>query len=317
MKILKQLLYPGLIALLGFLPFKEVKSCDVCALFSGATPNILKNRAGVYFRYRSFSGLYNGTSYQKTSHFPDGFPIPTPGSPVQVTEQYASSTFYGRWFFKPRWNVQMQLPLVYNSASIGDYSKSIGGLGDANVMVNAAVVDQADESQSLQVFLGAGIKLPTGAKFSEITDYLEWYELQGTTGSIDALFRADVSWRSNKFGLISSNLFRLNTADKHEMRFGNFLNMTANAFYLVDLADAKFQLMPAAGAFLESYSGRTLYGEQISDTGGSTLFATASVSLFLNSVAIRTEIQIPVWQDLNGIQMLSNPAGVVDISYNF
>ena len=65
-------------------------------------------------------------------------------------------------------------------------------------MVNAAVVDQADENQAIQVFLGAGIKLPTGARFSEITDYLEWYELQGTTGSWDALFRADLSWRRNQ-----------------------------------------------------------------------------------------------------------------------
>ena len=84
MKISKHLFIAGLIALLGLLPSKEVKACDVCALFSGATPNILKNRAGLFFRYRSFGGLYDGTSYQKTSHFPGGLPIPTPENPVNI-----------------------------------------------------------------------------------------------------------------------------------------------------------------------------------------------------------------------------------------
>ena len=120
-----------------------------------------------------------------------------------------------------------------------------------------------------------------------------------------------------KFGIINSNLFRLNTADKHEMRFGNFLNVTANAFYLVDLAEAKYQLMPTLGTFLESYSGRELYGLEILNTGGTTLFTTAGVTVFVNAIAHRAELQIPVWQKLNGVQMLSNSAGIVDISYNF
>ncbi len=317
MNISKKLLLAAAMSLLAFLPVQEVKACDVCAMFSGATPNILKNRAGLYFRYRSFDGLYDGLNFQKTSHFPDGVPIPTPDNPALVKEQYASSIFYGRWFFKPRWNVQLQLPLVYNTASVGDFTQSIGGLGDANIMVNAAVVDIASEKQSIQLFLGAGIKLPTGAKFREIADYLEWYELQGTTGSWDALFRADLSWRRNKFGIISSNMFRLNTADKHEMRFGNFLNITTNAFYLVDLSEAKYQLMPSAGAFLEMYSGREHYRLEVLDTGGSTLFGTVGITLFLNKVALRAELQVPVWQKLSGVQMLSNPVGIVDISYNF
>ena len=234
-----------------------------------------------------------------------------------IREHFASSVLYGRWFLAPRWNIQAQLPFVYNSATVGDFSQSIGGLGDANVMASYTLVDQADEISALQVFVGAGLKLPTGAKFPDILDYLEWYELQGTTGSWDPMFRADLSWRKNKTGIVASNLFRWNMQDKHQMRFGNFYNLTANAFYLVDIAQGTKQLMPAGGFFLEAYSGRTLYGEQIANTGGTTLFGSASLTLFLNAIAIRGEVQVPVVQKLNGVQMLSNPVPMVDISYNF
>jgi|GEM_PF-1289161 len=314
-----KILWTAIITLLISSPPMQVQACDVCALFSGATPNVLKNRVGVFFRYRSFSGLYDGVSFGKNrvEHYPGGFPQPTSENPVRIQEHYATSILYGRWFFQPRWNVQLQVPTVYNAATVGDFKQAIGGLGDINAMVSHTLIDQSEEDKAFQLFLGAGVKLPTGTRFSEITDYLEWFELQGTSGSIDGLIRLDASWRKNKWGLLASNLFRLNTPDKHEIRFGNFLNVSANAFYIKDMAQGRFQLMPTGGFFLEHYAGRSIYGDAIPDTGGTTLFATAGATFFLNAFALRSELQVPVVQQLNGVQMLSRSAITVDISYNF
>ena len=71
------------------------------------------------------------------------------------------------------------------------------------------------------------------------------------------------------------------------------------------------------GFFIESYSGRTYQGLEVPNTGGTSIFGTASVSLFLNAIAIRGEVQLPVIEKLNGVQMWSKPVPMVDISYNF
>lgn len=311
----------GLLLAAALLSPRQARACDGCALFASVTPDASRNQAGLFFRYRAFSGLNyapDGGS-NKTQHYPGsgaghGFDPEEAGNPV---ETFATTRAFCRYFLTTRLYAQIELPLVANAYRDAQHQKNLAGLGDITLTAGYEIANSAKGDRAFQMFASAGIKLPTGRRFQNQADKRDWFDLQGSTESLDFLTGLQATWRKNKFGWQANALYRINTTSPGAMRFGNFLNLRAQAISLLPIKGGKLQLMPFAGGMLENYSGRYFLGNRIYGTGGSTALAVAGLSLFTQRLAIQPEVQLPIYQDLNDLQLLGRTAATLQVSVMF
>ncbi len=299
----------------------SVVACDICAMFSAVTPNAQNNLVGLYFRHRAFNRWNHSLEegFGKTQHYPStgqvaGF---SPTDDAYHSESFTSLTLHGRWFFTPQWFVQAQLPFQYNRMTTDAWQIYRVNVGDANVMVSRAILNREIKGHFWRIFGGVGLKMPTGSRYQDPSTYRELFEMQGTTGSWDVQSRLEIAWRRSSHGVMGDVSYRINTADRQQIRYGNFFNARASAFYLIDIKKGLFRLMPQGGLFLEHYAGRFWQGEALPNVGGTSLFATLGAGWFGERMNLRPEVQIPVLQDLHGDQLLSRTALTMDWSINF
>lgn len=322
MNDIKMLRWTGtMIALLVFIfSSTQTVACDSCALFDGVTPNANRNRAGLHFRYRSFRNwngtLPSGTGTNKTQHLTDGL-VPEAGSAAANGSEFFTTTrAYARWFFAKRWFTQLEVPIVVNGIRDGN-SYTFSGLADISCLVGFELLNKQYEKHAFQVFLVGGVKLPIGMRESSQTSYVDNFELQGTTGSTDVLGRIQASWRTGKLGIQSTLSYRINNRNGLDMRYGNFLNANLNGFYLIDWDTRILRVMPYAGAFLESFTGLYSGESRTYGIGGTILSASIGASFFWDRISIQPEVQLPVVQHLNDLQLKAQPVLSVDLSYYF
>lgn len=306
-----------LLLFLGISP-KQAFACDACGLFSGVTPMDLKSQAGLYFRYRPFSGLNIDPTpgSGKTSHIP-GEGEHVEGESLDYRENYHRIALNVRWFFSDRWNLQGSLPFTANNERWPGDSKSGAGMGDATLVLNRGLIVNDEGDHSFRLFLGGGVKLPTGWRFQGFTDRIDFIDIQGSTESLDFIAQSEVSWRFGDNGFMGNVICRFNTTNSNGIRYGNFYNANLNYFRKIDLPRWGATLMPYAGGYFEAYAGRFRNEEIRSGTGGKMIFANTGVHFFVGKMGIRPEVKIPLWQKLKGVQIKSRAIASLNFDYFF
>ena len=301
-----------------------VWACDACGLFSGVTPMDLKSQAGLYFRYRTFHGLNTnyysgpGNGSNKTLHAPSEHPGPKPdGYSPDIRESYYRVAANLRWFLKDRWNLQASLPVTSNFEQYGASRKSGKGYGDISAMLNYGLLIGENDQQAWRVFVGAGLKLPSGWRFRRQKDRENFTDIQGGTGSLDFLLQVQGSWRIGNNGLTANVMTRINTRNSEQVRYGNFHNVNLNIFHQFDLLALNSRLLVYTGGYLEHFSGRFDQGERQTNTGGTTLFSNIGLNWFVDRYSFRPQVQLPVLQKLNGVQLLNQPIVSFEASIAF
>lgn len=324
MKIKMELRYGalGMLLWLGLWAPPQAKACDGCALFAGVTPDAARNQVGLFFRHRTFSGLnYNPTAgTNKTDHFPVdggfGHSVDDEGH-ASAKETFLTLRAFGRYFITTKLYAQIEIPFVSNAYHESGQKLGMTGLGDITLTAGYELFNAVKGDRVFQAFAAAGVKLPTGRRFPTLAEKLDWFDLQGSTESFDVQTSLQATWRKGKFGWQAFGMYRINTAASNGMRFGNFLNARAQGFGLFDLKEGAIQLMPYLGGYLEDYSGRYFGDSQVYGTGGTALALVSGVTFFTSRISIQPEIQIPLWQDLDDIQLLGRTVPTVQATYMF
>jgi hypothetical protein len=187
------------------------------------------------------------------------------------------------------------------------------GLGDAVLMANFSLFNNEKNNSLLN--LVAGIKLPTG-----ITDFKNpegesaEVTIQPGSGSTDFIFRA--SYMQNlaslpalfgseysAFPLSVSANYKLNTKGTDDYVFGNELMLhLSTSFRFIKQAAL---LLQVNGRFQEK-ADPGLTGEPAENTGGKWIFVSPGLNFFLmDGLSLYGYYQIPVYQNVNGIQQAS------------
>lgn len=284
-------------------------SCDLCNLYLGLNPQYNNNQVGLRFRYRQAAGLHShehtGSSTTPHSH-----------ASMYVTDRYLSSELYARIYLNPKWVAFATLPYAVNMQEMqGEGTSSINGFGDLPLLVQRQLFNRprTDSSEfGHRMFLGAGVKLPTGKWDLEANDDPH---IQPGTGSCDGLIVASYLAQWKKWGLAADLNLRLSTANRDDYRFGNRLNGTLSLFY--GLPKGKWTFMPTLGGYVEA-GGRDLSDHVfLQSSGGWTAFGTGGLEAYRGRMSYALNSQVPFLQGLNGQQPLPQVrfAGSVGVAF--
>ena len=201
---------------------------------------------------------------------------------------------------------------------------NFSGVGD--VVVHGTYVLQQSMDPEVPYFaLTAGVKLPTGAtnKSNERGEQAE-VTIQPGTGSFDGV--ASLNGRFNlgtvkslnglyTFLPLTSNItVRVNGKGKNDYRIGN--EIVASFGTSVEL-DQRFRLLLQFNARSMGHSDVGATDEESSHTGGTWIFLTPGIgSELFSNINLFVYAQIPLYQNVNGVQQVAGVNVQAGISYN-
>lgn len=166
----------------------------------------------------------------------------------------------------------------------------------------------------LGLAVGGGVKLPTGSFEEENSGTRLSIDLQPGTGAADLLL-----WGHFLYGLPSISmsfnanfLYRYAGVNLDSYRYGDeFLTSINGSYAFADFIALNLQLR---GRFAEKdyWNGRFL-----PSTGGTYIDLTPGLIYYEGSFALRVFVQVPVYRNVQGIQLAVNEMLGTEISYIF
>ena len=281
-------------------------ACDICGCssgnyFVGPFPWFHKHFVGVRYTFRSFHSIVKNDVTQFSKDF------------------YQTAEIWGGWNIGKKWQVLAFLPYNINRQASDDGALKSNALGDATLIVNYNLLSNKTTSKSgsgvsQQLWIGAGLKLPTGKFSADPDDFIPSANNQTGTGTVDVLLNTIYSLRIDKWGVSSNISYKINQ-DADNYQFGNRFN--ASAFVFRSIATPKATFNPNAGLLYENLKANKFESLKVADTGGNALFAAAGVETNLNKIAIGFNAQIPVSQNLSNNQTTARLRGMLHITYAF
>ncbi len=285
---------------------QQMQACDLCGcnsgnFFIGPFPQF--NRYFFGLRY-SLEG-YNTVLNSDHSQFSDDF--------FQTTELLAGLRI------KDRWQLLMSMPYHFYQSNSDDGSSKSNGLGDLSLIGNYNLLDKKYLNKDTvtvfqQLWIGGGVKLPTGAYSVDTSELVSSANIQPGTGSVDFLMNLIYSYQIKSWGLNFNASYRINEIARH-YKFGNRLNLSTFAFR--NFHAGKVTISPNIGLMVEHLSPNSSYNETVTDTGGNIVLTALGSEFRMNDFAFGANIQIPAYSDLSGGQTSAKPRAMCHVSYMF
>jgi hypothetical protein len=132
----------------------------------------------------------------------------------------------------------------------------------------------------------------------------------------------------SKFGFFTTNRYYISLKSKDPQtlvsgsqpelayhRFGNRFSSTNFVFYTI--GDYLWKLIPKVGLHYENIQKDYLNGEELEDLGGSSLFLTAGIDVKFKDFTLLTDFRSPIYQNLNGEQLLNVGRLNMGLLYSF
>ncbi len=277
--------------------------CDLCGCYLGIDPNYNLSTAGFRYRYRGFTGVSNIASVNVDHE-----------SPAGQKEKYNTYEIWGRYYITPKLQLSASLPLGNNN--IG--GERFSGLGDLNVQLQYHIFNtnlQANTKFRNRLFLGGGIKFPTGKYNEKSSDGDIEPHFQAGTGSFDYILLATYLAKMNKVGLSTDVVYKMNTKNSNDYKFGNEFNLDASLFYEIVTKGVVF--LPNAGVYFEQAPEGEMSGVPDPSSGGNVLFGSFGIDLSISKITLKLSYQAPISQKLNGGQPENDGRFISGFGFSF
>lgn len=335
MKLLRLPLY-ATVSAVACLISAEVMACASCGCtlsaewdnlnFSGDTGFKLDLR----YDYVNQDQLRSGTG---TISAADASQRLNRGEPQEV-EEYTKNNYVTAgvdYVFNQNWAVNLQLPYIDRSHSTlgeasdgttagaggGQYKSDISELGDIKLIGR-----YQGFSEQHNVGLMFGIKLPTGKhdKYGTSTDptapepVLIDPGLQPGTGTTDAIFGIYyVDSLSKNWDYFAQGIMQKAFNEHKDYRPGDSVNVNLGVRYL-EFAGFTPQLqLNARNVERDSGDNADIYS-----TGGTLVYLSPGVSVPINKQAsVYGFVQLPIYQDVNGVQLTPRYTASLGARYSF
>ena len=294
--------------LLGILCFSLLQTfaCDICGCssgnyFIGLLPQFRKHFIGTRYTFRSYTSHVAGDASQFSHDF------------------YQTVELWGGMNVGRKWQVMAFVPYNINKQNSDDGLNHSSGLGDITVIGNYKLLDTRTGTKkgdwlSQQLFIGGGVKLPTGKFAADPEDIIPDANNQPGTGSVDFLADALYSIHVGDWGVNSSVSYKINESAE-DFHFGNRFNASAFAFH--SFTGLKTTLNPNVGLLYERLDANKLKNEKVADTGGQALLAAAGLEMNIAKVAFGVNAQLPIAQNLSNGQTHNKVRGMAHVTLLF
>lgn len=247
--------------------------------------------------------------------------------------KYTLTAGYG---FTPAFKAFVSVPYVRNTM---DMTRSMGmmgwmdhtmapvsGLGDITVMGLYRLLTDRELRPTSALTLGFGIKTASGDATEKKTngEYVHAH-MQAGTGSWDPLLSLIYTKMANPVLLQADAVYQYTTKNRENYEYGDSLALNFTGKYAVVRAfnvTAGLTYLHVGKAEDPDHAYNPNPGTSLMDdpanTGGNSLWFSPGVQAFpLAGSALDLKVQIPVWERVNGVQLVSSYRIVTSLSYNF
>jgi hypothetical protein len=284
-------------------------ACDLCGCSNGGAyfgimPQVGRQFVGVRYRTSSFDSHLN--------------------SMLRTREQFQSAELWGRFYPIKRLQVLAFVPYFFNQQNEVNTGRqvSLQGLSDITALASYNVFNTFWDStytgrMNHSLLLGGGIKLPTGRYKYDIGDLSNVANpnFQLGTGSTDFLLTVLYSMRLGNWGWNTDFVYKLNTTNSNQYRFGNRLTTSSLVFYVKEIGN--LTLMPNAGLYAEIAAQDQHRGTHNNRTGGSLTMVNAGLEVFLKRLTIGSTYQHPIFQNLANREVHADARATVHLTVMF
>jgi hypothetical protein len=177
------------------------------------------------------------------------------------------------------------------------------GLGDITVMGQYLIFKSsknitARKTITRQLWLGGGIKLPTGPFNANVQDSnttVADINAQIGTGSVDFLINGMYSVNIRNFGVSLTANYKLNTVNTDKYKYGNKFQSNLIAFY--QFTGRGTTITPNLGLGYENVAINQITGKDVQYTGSRIMTAIAGVEFDFGKIGVGINAQLPLTQN--------------------
>jgi len=280
-------------------------ACDLCGCnsgnyFIGPIPQFNRYFVGLQYSFQRYNTLLNTDNTQFSKDF------------FQTTNLLLGSKVLN-------WQLFLFVPFNINYSLSDEGSKLINGLGDITFLADYNLVDiktlnKDTETVFHQLWIGGGIKMPTGKFRVDSAEIVSTANMQLGTGSYDFLVNAIYSYQIRSWGFNFNSSYKINTSAEH-FKFGNLFSI--NTFVFRNFHIDKVTVSPNVGLLFESVSANRNYSQNVKDTGGYDLFSAVGFELRDKNISVGVNYQIPLKSDLSNGQTIAEARGMCHLSIMF
>jgi hypothetical protein len=268
------------------------RACEICGCglgnyYIGLLPQFQHKFIGLRYQYRNFNTLLTNDPTQFSHDF------------------YKTAEIWGGWNISDKLQVIALVPFNFIHQVSDDGITDKNGIGDMAVMANYKVFDKnaltvGKKNLFQQLWVGVGLKLPTGKFSIDITDPLlvTLANTQLGTASTDFMLNVMYNVRVNKAGINTSASFKINTSNKDKYSFGN--KFTTSSILYFALHKSKVGITPSIGLQYENAAANTLISHKVELTGGAMSSTAIGLELNINKISFGGNVQSPISQNFGG-----------------
>lgn len=282
--------------------------CDICgggagSYYLGLLPQFNKKVIGVRYQYNQlFTQLdINGNRTSLTNK-----------------EKYNTVEIWGAWNIGTKWRLMAVLPYSYvEKYNYGtDLNTKKNGLSDITVTTYYNIFKSFDNTIKHSVWLGAGIKLPSG-KYNEMEVTNNSPNIfQLGTGSTDFLTQVMYDLNINSWGLNTTVNYKINTKNNSEYQYGNKLTANATLYHKINIGPS-VRITPNIGINYENQQKDKTMNFTVDQTGGNVLQGSYGIESSIQKIAFGINYQNPLSQNIAKKRADLNNKFMVHLSYAF
>ncbi len=283
----------------------EICGCGLGNYYIGLMPQFSHRFFGLRYQFSSYSTRLAADPTQFSNDF------------------YQTVELWTGWNIGKRWQVLAFVPFNFNHENSDEGISNSSGFGDIAVLGNYKVFSSISKNSnnktvSQQLWIGGGLKLPTG-KFHidpNDPDIAAAANTQIGSGSTDVMLNAIYNIHIAKMGISTNVNYKINTDNKDDYRFGNRLSANSFVYYAIPAPAAKAVITPNLGLLFQRSAANTLISNKVNLTGGNLLMAAAGFEMSFNKVTIGLNAQLPVSQNFAEGQTKSKVKGMFHVTFD-
>lgn len=215
----------------------------------------------------TFNNAFVGVRYSYT-HFKTD-------SGSQYSRDYFHTTEVWGGYKHGKWQFMAFVPYLSIRKTSDDGTVNSSGIGDITVLVNYQLfsktrpVSEQRRNFANMIWVGGGVKLPTGTSNVDVTDpdftVGEFTNTPGT-GSVDYLLNVNHNLYFGDNGLVTNVAYKFNTVNKQDYQYGN--RFYFNTTYFHSWTAGAVTLSPTAGVNVVLNNSNYYLGQEVQFSSG-------------------------------------------------
>lgn len=282
----------------------EICGCGTGNYYIGLLPQFNNHFIGLRYQYSSFKTTMKDDATQYSN------------------DRFQTPELWGGWNIGKKWQALAIVPFNFIHQESDDGTTANSGIGDIAMVGNYKILDIASSTDSKklitqQLWLGAGIKIPTGKYIVDHNDeaLVALANTQTGSGSTDFILNASYNISINNFGINTGGRYKINTANNDQYLFGN--RFSANSFAYYSIRKKNTIITPNAGLLYDHSDANELNNEKIEMTGGYFFSTAAGLEVSVKKVTIGFNAQLPLSQNFSDNQTKAKVKGMIHVTFGF